>query len=341
MQNPNELYTSLVRLQQTDQPLKVMTSSTPTISLDLHNNNNDSTSLNSSIPNMRAGEEVVSSSYIPEMQEQTKTYYLCFVALSVFSLLVNLNQHYNFAVMRENLTKRERDGVFKDTELTKDAIVVRSLVGDRMSLLVQTLSVVIISGTMGLVISWRLVVVMIAVQPIMIISHYTRLVLLKSMSAKAIKAQEESSKLATKFVSNLRTITVFSFQARILKMLMIAQQGPLKESVRQAWIAGIDLGTSQSLLSGSWFTPPTATAVDISILRIRLNDQWLTMALMGGFARIGNNEIIVLVNDAEKGSDIEPQEAQQTLEITEANLRKIEGKRQIIEANLALRRART
>ncbi|KAJ6997626.1 hypothetical protein NC653_014011 [Populus alba x Populus x berolinensis] len=27
------------------------------------------------------------------------------------------------------------------------------------------------------------------------------------------------------------------------------------------------------------------------------------MALMSGFARIGNNEIIVLVNDAEKGSD--------------------------------------
>ncbi|KAF4382094.1 hypothetical protein F8388_001239 [Cannabis sativa] len=41
------------------------------------------------------------------------------------------------------------------------------------------------------------------------------------------------------------------------------------------------------------------------------------MALMGGFARIGNNEITVLVNDAEKGSDIDPQEAQQTLEIAE------------------------
>nr|UNZ91233.1 ATP synthase CF1 epsilon subunit [Solanum americanum] len=53
---------------------------------------------------------------------------------------------------------------------------------------------------------------------------------------------------------------------------------------------------------------PIATAVDIGILRIRLNDQWLTMALMGGFARIGNNEITVLVNDAEKGSEIDPQE---------------------------------
>nr|YP_010552775.1 CF1 subunit epsilon [Dissochaeta divaricata]UTM96441.1 CF1 subunit epsilon [Dissochaeta divaricata] len=86
---------------------------------------------------------------------------------------------------------------------------------------------------------------------------------------------------------------------------------------------------------------PLATAVDIGILRIRLNDEWLTMALMGGFARIGNNEITILVNDAEKGSDIDPQEAQEALELAEANLRKAEGKRQTIEGNLAVRRART
>nr|YP_010290599.1 ATP synthase CF1 epsilon subunit [Cyperus difformis]ULQ64628.1 ATP synthase CF1 epsilon subunit [Cyperus difformis] len=86
---------------------------------------------------------------------------------------------------------------------------------------------------------------------------------------------------------------------------------------------------------------PIATAVDIGLLRIRLNDQWLRVALMGGFARIGNNEIIILGNDAEKSTDIDPQEAQETLEIAEANLRKATGKRQVIEANLALRRART
>nr|YP_009708719.1 ATP synthase CF1 epsilon subunit [Taxillus vestitus]QEV86328.1 ATP synthase CF1 epsilon subunit [Taxillus vestitus] len=86
---------------------------------------------------------------------------------------------------------------------------------------------------------------------------------------------------------------------------------------------------------------PIATAVDIGILRIRLNDKWLTMALMGGFARIGNNEITILVNDAEKSIDIDPQEARQTLESAEANLRKAKGKRKRIEAGLALRRART
>ncbi|CAN6440851.1 unnamed protein product [Victoria cruziana] len=85
---------------------------------------------------------------------------------------------------------------------------------------------------------------------------------------------------------------------------------------------------------------PIAMAIDIGILRILLDDQWLTMALMGGFARIGNNEITILVNDAEKGSDIDPQEAQQTLEIAEANLSKAEAKRQVIEVNLTLRQAR-
>nr|YP_010258964.1 ATP syntase CF1 epsilon subunit [Chiloglottis cornuta]UIX23833.1 ATP syntase CF1 epsilon subunit [Chiloglottis cornuta] len=86
---------------------------------------------------------------------------------------------------------------------------------------------------------------------------------------------------------------------------------------------------------------PIAAAIDIGLLRIRLNDQWFTVALMGGFARISNNEITVLGNDAEISTDIDPQEAQQTLEIAEANLSRAEGKRQAIEANLALRRART
>nr|YP_009433804.1 ATP synthase CF1 epsilon subunit [Hypolytrum nemorum]ANP26018.1 ATP synthase CF1 epsilon subunit [Hypolytrum nemorum] len=86
---------------------------------------------------------------------------------------------------------------------------------------------------------------------------------------------------------------------------------------------------------------PIATAVDIGLLRIRFNDQWLRVALMGGFARIGNNEITILGNDAEISTDIDPQEAQEALEIAEANLSKAKGKRQVIEANLALRRART
>ena len=121
-----------------------------------------------------------------------------------------------------------------------------------MALVVQTFSAVIIACTMGLIIAWRLAIVMIAIQPIIIACFYTRRVLLQSMSSKAIKAQGESSKIAAEAVSNLRTITAFSSQDRILKMLEKAQEGPSRESIRQSWFAGIGLACSQSLTSCTW-----------------------------------------------------------------------------------------
>ncbi|KAE8691551.1 hypothetical protein F3Y22_tig00110889pilonHSYRG00040 [Hibiscus syriacus] len=67
------------------------------------------------------------------------------------------------------------------------------------------------------------------------------------MSQKAIKAQQESSKLAAEAVSNHRTITAFSSQDQILKMLQTAHGGPRKENVRQSLFAGLGLGTAQLL----------------------------------------------------------------------------------------------
>nr|XP_007151162.1 hypothetical protein PHAVU_004G023100g [Phaseolus vulgaris]ESW23156.1 hypothetical protein PHAVU_004G023100g [Phaseolus vulgaris] len=207
-----------------------------------------------------------------EIKEKTRIYSLCFLGLAVFSLVVNILQHYNFAYMGEYLTKRIRErmlskiltfevGWFDQDEnstgavcsrLAKEANVVRSLVGDRLALVVQTISAVVIAFTMGLVIAWRLAIVMIAVQPIIIACFYTRRVLLKSMSSKAIKAQDESSKIAAEAVSNLRTITAFSSQERILKMLEKAQEGPSHESIRQSWFAGVGLACSQSLTFCTW-----------------------------------------------------------------------------------------
>ncbi|KAI3452365.1 hypothetical protein Pfo_009030 [Paulownia fortunei] len=218
---------------------------------------------------------MISVYFLPDhslIKERIKMYALCFLGLAVFSLLINICQHYNFAAMGEHLTKRIRErmlskiltfeiGWFDQDEnatgavcsrLAKDANVVRSLVGDRMALLIQTFSAVTIACTMGLAVAWKLALVMIAVQPLIIICYYCKRVLLKNMSKKAIKAQDESSKLAAEAVSNLRTVTAFSSQARILKMLEKAQEGPQKESIRQSWFAGIGLGTSQSLMTCTW-----------------------------------------------------------------------------------------
>ncbi|XP_071708331.1 ABC transporter B family member 15-like [Rutidosis leptorrhynchoides] len=207
-----------------------------------------------------------------EIKHKTKIYVLIFAGLSVFSIVINVVQHYNFTYMGEYLTKRVRDRLFSKiltfeigwfdhdqhssgvicSRLTTDANVVRSLVGDRCSLIIQTLSAVTIAFTMGLVISWRLALVIIASQPLIISTYYCRTLLVKNMAKKAMKLQDESSKLAAEAISNLRTVTAFSSQQKILKMLHEAQKAPMRESIRQAWYAGFGLGFSQSIMSCVW-----------------------------------------------------------------------------------------
>lgn len=204
-----------------------------------------------------------------KIETRTRFYALCFVGLAILSFLLNISQHYNFAYMGEYLTTRIRQmmlskmltfevGWFDKVEnasgaicswLDRDANMVRSLVGDRMALLVQTVSATIISCTLGLVIAWRLAIVIIAIQPLLVTCLYFKHVLLKSMSKKAIKAQDESSKVAAESVSNIRTIWAFSSEGQILKMLAKVQEGPQRESIWLSWFAGIGLGTCQSLWS--------------------------------------------------------------------------------------------
>ena len=55
------------------------------------------------------------------------------------------------------------------------------------------------------------------------------------------------------------------------------------------------------------------TSIDIGVLRLRMNSQWKSIALMGGFAEIESDEVIVLVNGAEIGSDINIKKAEDAL----------------------------
>jgi F-type H+-transporting ATPase subunit epsilon len=51
---------------------------------------------------------------------------------------------------------------------------------------------------------------------------------------------------------------------------------------------------------------PLLMALDIGILKIRINGHWSIMALMGGFAMINNNQMTILVNEVGKAVKINP-----------------------------------
>jgi F-type H+-transporting ATPase subunit epsilon len=85
---------------------------------------------------------------------------------------------------------------------------------------------------------------------------------------------------------------------------------------------------------------PLLTAIDIGVMRVRVDRDWIPIVLMGGFAEIDNNNLIILVNGAEEGSKINKEEAEKTLENMTTRFNEAVTSKEKIEATQNLRRAR-
>ncbi|KAL0327314.1 UNVERIFIED_CONTAM: putative multidrug resistance protein [Sesamum angustifolium] len=198
---------------------------------------------------------------------ETRFYSFIFLSIGIITFFSNILQHYNFAIMGERLTKRIREKLLQNilsfeigwfdkdentsaavcARLSTEANTVRSLVGDRMSLLVQVSANAFLSFALGLIVAWRVAPILIAIQPFIIVSFYFQTVLKKQMSTNAQEAQNEGSQLASEAVVNHRTITAFFCQNRIVDLFEETLRGPRNESIRQSWISGVGLFSSQFL----------------------------------------------------------------------------------------------
>lgn len=207
-----------------------------------------------------------------EMQARIHTYSLIFSSLSMVSIILNLLQHYNFAYMGEHLTKRIRLQILEKiltfetawfdeeqnssgalcSRLSNEASMVKTLVADRVSLIVQTTSAVTIAMILGLVVAWKLAIVMIAVQPLTILCFYVRKVLLSAISTNFVKAQHQSTQIAVEAVYNHRIVTSFGSVRKVLQLFDQAQEAPRKEARKKSWLAGIGMGSAQCLTFMSW-----------------------------------------------------------------------------------------
>jgi len=207
-----------------------------------------------------------------EMMHRIRTYSLIFCSLCLASITLNLLQHYNFAYMGAKLTKRIRLRMLENiltfetawfdeeqnssgalcSRLSNEASMVKSLVADRLSLLVQTTSAVTVAMIIGLAVAWKLALVMIAVQPLTILCFYTRKVLLSTLSTKFVKAQNQSTQIAVEAVYNHRIVTSFGSITKVLRLFDEAQEAPRKEARKKSWLAGIGMGSAQCLTFMSW-----------------------------------------------------------------------------------------
>ncbi|MES1022754.1 ATP synthase F1 subunit epsilon [Gloeocapsa sp. BRSZ] len=89
---------------------------------------------------------------------------------------------------------------------------------------------------------------------------------------------------------------------------------------------------------------PLLTALDTGVMRVRpsSNEDWVAIALMGGFAEVESDEVTILVNGAERGDKIDLEAARVAYNQAEAKINQIQNasRQEQIQANQALKRAR-
>ena len=85
---------------------------------------------------------------------------------------------------------------------------------------------------------------------------------------------------------------------------------------------------------------PLITALDIGVMLIRTKKNWTSLALMGGFALVKQNQITVLVNEAESSETIQAEQAENAFNEAKIQLDQAEGQKQKVEANFVFKRAR-
>jgi ATP synthase F1 epsilon subunit len=86
---------------------------------------------------------------------------------------------------------------------------------------------------------------------------------------------------------------------------------------------------------------PLITALDIGVMLIRTQKEWISVALMGGFALVKQNQVTILVNEAEAASTINATEAETAFNEAKQRLEAATTEKERVEATFAFKRART
>lgn len=85
---------------------------------------------------------------------------------------------------------------------------------------------------------------------------------------------------------------------------------------------------------------PLITALDIGVMSIRTKTEWMPVALMGGFALVKQNQVTILVNEAESVKNVDATTAEDLYNQAREALESATTEKDKVEANSVFKRAK-
>uniref|UniRef100_A0A0D9VJR4 MDR-like ABC transporter n=1 Tax=Leersia perrieri TaxID=77586 RepID=A0A0D9VJR4_9ORYZ len=191
---------------------------------------------------------------------------------AVLTVVFHAIEHLSFGIMGERLTLRVRErmfaailrneiGWFDDTSNTSamlssrleaDATLVRTIVVDRSTILLQNVGMIVTSLIIAFIINWRITLVVLATYPLMVSGHISEKMFMKGYGGNLGKSYLKANMLAAEAVSNIRTVAAFCAEEKVIKLYADELREPAKRSFRRGQGAGLFYGVSQFFLFSSY-----------------------------------------------------------------------------------------
>ncbi|KAK1616708.1 hypothetical protein QYE76_022225 [Lolium multiflorum] len=134
------------------------------------------------------------------------------------------------------------------SRLSGDAASIKSIAGDVLSLIVQSLSTSVVGIIIAMTANWKLALIVLCFLPCVIAQSYAQGRLMRGFGADAKEMYEQASTIASDAISNIRTVASFCAEEKIIESYRNKCEGPLTKGVRQGAISGVGYGFSFALL---------------------------------------------------------------------------------------------
>ncbi|KAK9144290.1 hypothetical protein Sjap_004193 [Stephania japonica] len=205
-------------------------------------------------------------------QKEIRKIVMLFCSGSVVGLISFSIEHTNFGIMGERLTLRVREKMFTailrneigwfddagntssmlSSLLEADATLLRTIVVDRFTILLQNCSLAVTSFVIAFFINWRITLVVLATYPLMVSGHIGEKLFMQGYGVNLNKAYVKANMLAGEAVSNIRTVASFCSEEKVIDLYERELEEPSKQSFRRGQMAGMLYGVSQFFLFSSY-----------------------------------------------------------------------------------------
>ncbi|KAJ4759793.1 ABC transporter B family member 13 [Rhynchospora pubera] len=212
------------------------------------------------------------------IKNELRTISLIFIGAALITVPVYVLQHYYYTLIGEKLTNRVRRQMFSallrneigwfdqdqnspgslTSSLAVDATLVRSIFSERMSTVIQNMSLAVTAFAISFFFSWRLALVVVSTFPVLIGASIAEHLFLTGFGGNYTSNYAQATAIAREAINNIRTVQALNAQQQITSHFCETLEKPNEAAFLRGHIAGMGYGLSQffaycSYALGLWY----------------------------------------------------------------------------------------